>query len=122
MKIKRFNENSQETPEVGDYVLVKIDVSNSSLSYKNELMDYINNTIGQICKIRNQLGDIVIVYDNIPNEIKSWFKYSYEYNYNSENFVGYGSYTRAIDKNKIVAFGKTIEEVELKISAKKYNL
>lgn len=123
MKIKRFNENLQDIPVVGDYVLAKIDVSNSSLVYKDELMKFVNNTIGQISKIRINMGDIVVVYDNVPNKIKSWFNFTGYDNDNDSNGNKYNVlYSRSFDFDRIVMFGKTIEEVELKMISNKYNL
>lgn len=120
MKIKRFNENSQDIPEVGDYVIMNVAISNGQ-DKREEIKNYVNNTVGKIINIRTSENgknvfhpyrDIVVVYEKVPSEIKNWFSYDRIGKY----------YYRTLSEKMLIAFGKTIEEVELKMRSNKYNL
>lgn len=113
-KFKIFENNSKL--EVGDYVLMSTNAPNEIIK------EYINNTIGQIEKVfpdkrdiwnNVSVGNIVVKYKNVPNGYEEWFKREYSKK---------GTFLRQFHPNKVVAFGKTPEEVELKLNTDKYNL
>ena len=91
---------SLETPEVGDYVLMKSETSNEKLA------DLINTTIGKIDSLAYR--SLYVRY-NFSKEILNKFRF-------------HDLRLREFDKNQIVAFAKTIKELELKIQVKNYNL
>jgi len=100
--IKKF-ESTQDLPEVGDYVLMN--------SYDtNVLVDFINNNYGIfINSYVDKLSvkpKIRVRYENIPGSIDLFFHDG----------------TRTFDLDLLVAYGKTIEELELRLKAKKFNL
>jgi len=111
MKILKFYESLTNDLEIGDYVLIKIDIS----KYTQKQIDtenFINNTIGKIYNIDNSHvnTDIYVLYENIPESIKSYFK-----NMN-------GVYIRSFDIDRIVEHGKTIEELKMKLETNKFNI
>ena len=112
--IKKF-ENIDIEPEVGDYVLMRINLIDSIK--KDEINNYINNTIGQIIQIHPSTEEIRIRYDNIPDNIKDWFRNHKDWIKDNGDF-----YSRILQINKIVAIGKTPEEVILNRDINKYNL
>jgi len=117
--LKKF-EDLQEVPKVGDYVLIITDSSNEHFK------EFINNTIGVLEHIIKHKPDIwgnesedsvSIKYENVPPMIKDMFYLSpfITKDYGRQGF-------REFDIKKIVAFAKTKEELEIKLSANKYNL
>lgn len=126
--LKKFNENTSK-PKIGDYVLIETDSSNK------KIVDFINNTIGKIIHIDDNkidiwgnisIGDILVKYDNVPfNRGSANINWFIELNPNIEDTCvrHYGiQYGRHFHPNRIVEFGKTREELEIKLQAKKYNL
>ena len=110
--IKKFENIENTTPEVGDCVLINID----TIIIKGKIRDFVNNTIGEIIDIRlkiedefdnESLGDLRVKYSNVPKDIQSWF---------------FNGNIRTFNINQMIEFGKTKEELELKIMSKKYNL
>jgi len=66
--IKKF-ENLTDEPKIGDYVICKIK------DYLG-LRDFMNDNIGKIIKIKySNKMNYGIQYENIPNDICSYFKY-----------------------------------------------
>jgi len=111
MKIFKFYENIEDELTVGDYVLVKINIS----KYTQKLTDienFINSTIGKIYSIdnRHKNTDIYVLYDDVPESIKSYF--------NIKNDLC----TRNFDIRRIVEHSKTIEELKMKLETKKFNI
>ena len=104
--------SKQEQPQVGDYVLVYY--NNFIASSHIELFNFINNNIGIVYRIEkyddndpDKVTHVNIIWNNIPKKLKMDFK-----NKNSK--------TASI--KYVFAFGKTVEEVEMKALAKKYNI
>ena len=109
MKFLKYYENITDELEVGDYILLHLDIrtsySGDDMIYKN----FINTTIGKICRLHKYNG-INILYEKVPDIIRSYF-------------VNNGdSYERNFNFNSIFEYGKTIEELKLKIEAKKFNI
>jgi len=116
--IKRF-ENLEE-PEIGDYVLLQVN-RNFSNDYKN----FINNNIGEIVSIDKntytKARHFEIRYYIDTFEEFSKMKDSFRYiSFDVENEEYY--FSNLFNPDYVVEFGKTKEEVELKIATKKYNL
>ena len=118
MKYLKLFEQQDSEPKVGDYVLIHTNMSKSEYRWIL-ISNFINNTIGQIVSIIPDttssyggiiVGHIEVKYTNIPKGTETWFI--------SLN----NTYTRCFNKGQIVAFGKTPEEVEIKLNAKKYNV
>ena len=102
--IKKF-EQINNKPEIGDYVLCK--APNSALN--PYLIDYLNSNFGQIVDefTTNTMGiNYYVEYENIPEELKPKFLKS----------------KRIYREDSIIEYAKTKEELEVKLSAKKYNL
>ncbi len=100
--IKKF-ESTQDLPEVGDYVLM------NSYGIDN-VVDFITNNYGIFL---NSYVDklsvkpkIRVRYENIPGDIDLFFHDG----------------TRTFDIDLLIAYGKTIEELEMKLKTKKFNL
>jgi hypothetical protein len=99
--IKIFEEYNNK-PEVGDYVLI-----NYKIKYDKDFESFINNNIGKLFEVDFKFNEIEVEYENVPENIKKiWF-------YNN---------TVVFNISDIVEYGKTIEELELKLASKKYNL
>jgi len=102
MKYLKYYENIEDNLEVGDYVLIKINI----LPYTQKQIDT-ENFINNIITDRN---DVVVLYENVPETIKSYFN------------INNGLDIRTFDINRIVEHGKTKEQLELKLQANKFNL
>ena len=99
--IKIF-EDYNNKPEVGDYVLI-----NYKVKYDKDFESFINNNIGLLSVVDFKNNEIEVEYENVPEKIKKiWF-------YNN-NVV--------FNISDIVEYGKTIEELEIKLKINKYNL
>jgi hypothetical protein len=99
--IKIFEEYNNK-PEVGDYVLI-----NYKIKYDKDFESFINNNIGKLFEVDFKFNEIEVEYENVPENIKKiWF-------YNN---------TVVFNISDIVEYGKTIEELELKLAINKYNL
>ena len=105
--LKRFENHTNI--EVGDYVICRYnskDYYNRTFNIK-KLIEFINNNIGIVVKYDNKMT--TIQYHNIPDNIKYLFNLG-----ENKNQVSV--------KNTIIYFGKTIEDIEVQLSANKYNL
>ena len=104
--IKKF-ENIKKIPEVGDYVIIRWELNN--------LAHFLNNNIGQIAYKSPDNSVFTVKYDNIPNNIKN-------------HFVSPGSLSKdrrlskSFNLKEILHFSKDIKELELELTANKYNL
>jgi hypothetical protein len=124
--IKTYEQNnSNNTPKVGDYIVVDInhDIYYNSLPGLEKLIPFISNNIGKIKLIvaGNEKGinnPIYVQYYNIPERIKSFF-HSYP---NLEN-IRIFSLDEYVDN---MFFSKNIKDVKdyinLKNNINKYNL
>lgn len=112
--IKKF-ENS-EHPQIGDYVLIKTRGYSIIDDIITKSKEYVDTHIGKIVDIKIYSDDedddssVLVEYENVPTEIKSYFN-------NNRN-----KSTRKFSINRIVATGKTKEEVLMKVQQNKYNL
>jgi hypothetical protein len=108
--IKTFeNSENNNFPEVGDYVIFNTNYTNDEQFIR--LSNFLNNNLGIIDKIyMPNYGEKYradVKYDNIPEDLKLSFRKD-------------GTIDTILDK--IYAYGKTPEEVEMKVKSKKYNL
>jgi len=87
---------------VGDFVLL------STVSNHVMLLDFINNTAGEIVKIIND--EVFIKYYNVPDRIKTFLK------------IETKDYIRSFRINKIVYVSDNEEDVNAYITTKKYNI
>jgi hypothetical protein len=110
MKYIKTYEDLKFEIQVGDYVQIK--THSSILNVK----EFINNNIGIVSNINHTNDDIVVGYYDIPKVIEKFFNKTY---YKNNSIF---PFTRSFDLNRVVEFGKTKEELEMKILAKKYNL
>jgi len=92
-------------PKYGDYIKIKHYSKNIDLSI------YYETHIGKVIDCGDE--NILVAYKEKPEE--SILKYFY---YNNER----DDYSEIFSINNIVEFGKTKEELELKLASKKYNL
>ena len=138
MKYLRTFEDISDKPKVGDYVLIKVNLSRThlALTYHKQLEEYMNNNFGQIININvyhseftgNDIVDLYVKYHNIPEEIMDWFSKSQPCKNSPPtgdvfiaDQIGYTGYRR-FDIDRIVEFAPTEEELKLKLAAKKFNL
>jgi len=103
-KVREYN---PLTPHTGDFVIVRTNLMD------DELKKYFYNNIGQITSIRTH-DDICIKYDNVPDNIKNWFR-----TYTRNGVVIY--YTHDTIDN-IVVFSRNKKDIELKLNIMKYNI
>ena len=106
-----------------DYVIVKV---NPMKLYPN-LDEYLNNTVGKVVNVSDQnytvtakeigrIKEYIVMYLDVPNKFASWFTRK------EINTKGSNCYYRTFPDYRIEYSGKTIEEVEMKLAAKKYNI
>jgi len=99
--LKKFEKNS---PELLDYVIINTSTKN------NILKDFINNHIGRVIYVG--VINMRVAYDNIPNNLINYFYVDTE-----------ESFRFSIEMiSDVVEFSYNREELELKLSANKYNL
>jgi len=119
--IKEF-ENIQETPQIGDYVLCQ-----ETLNDNTDVHNFLSNNIGKIIKISEANTDDywpgksifrthLVEFNTEPNRNRTYMDFTRK-NKNMNT-----TYFKSFNKKQIVAFGKTINEVELKLAQKKYNI
>ena len=108
--IKKF-ENTKEGPKQGDYVLMKSTMSNQ------ELNDFIDNNVGKILKILNNIhySSVKVEYKNIPMNIANMFGYN---DYKNDKNTG----IREFLMSSIIDYSENEKDLEYKIVAKKFNL
>ena len=100
--INKF-ENNIDLPEVGDYVLMNSYSTNSVINFVTKnfgrltAVEFDTNLKKYKCRVR---------YENIPDNIDLFFHDG----------------TRIFDIELLVEYGKTIEELKLKLQANKFNL
>ena len=106
-----------------DYVIVKV---NPMTLYPN-LDEYLNNTIGKVVYVVSdqnyslggrvkKIKEYIVMYLDVPQEFENWFTRK-EWNKNSPK-----GYYRTFPDYRIEFSGKTIEDVEMKLSTQKYNI
>jgi len=102
-------ESEKKFPEFWDYVLCDI----SDYTMNEKLINFVNSNIGQISnlalsKTKDKEQMIYYVrYKNIPVSVEDRFSHDG---------------VRVFGLSDIIFFGKTKEEVEIKIQTRKYNL
>jgi len=115
MRHLKTYENMSDNLHIGDYVLVHYDESIEFGRGNDEIIiDYLNSNIAQILSFdRPDDNYITVNYETKPSKrILMFFEPS----------VNKKLYKKVINKNYIIAVGKDKEELEAKLTAKKYNL
>lgn len=123
MKYLKYFEDENIEPKVGDYVIMKERfpyVFDYSLKlHQNDLLNFITNNIGKIQSIDESDYDedetcVCVEYENIPNDLVPYF---------TTNFPDHLKQNLLIfRKNHVETFDSNKEKLEIKLSAKKYNL
>jgi hypothetical protein len=115
MKLESFTNNRKL--QIGDYVICKEEIVNKIFE------NFINNNIGRFIEINagdNSFDEdipYIILYDNIPQEIKLKPYFSNVFDeYAKDSFV------RAMRRREIIHFSPNKEDLELILTANKYNL
>ena len=103
---------NKEIPKVGDYILMQINTKD--LLYSDELNNFINNTYGVVYKIYDDNKNIRVLYKNIPERCIPWFAAGHMGEETTK--------TRIFSIDNINEFAKTKEELDLKLSMKKFNI
>lgn len=109
--LKSYENNLQNKPKVGDYVIVDFKSDIYSTNFKN----FIDNSIGLIWKETSN-NYFFIKYFNIPKDLEKEFQYS---DYLQSIKIGNSI---LIPSNDVKYFSKNKEDLYHYISAKKYNL
>ena len=117
--LKTYEKKIQLNPQVGDYVICNEDEEEYKSSYNtpdilysdNLCTNFINSNIGKCIFINTNVGGAYyyIQYENIPTEIKDYFKMLHEN-------------TRRMMRNEIIYFSSNKEDLEPYINAIKYNI
>ena len=99
--IKNFENTNINIPKVGDYVICQ-----EKKYDKSDISDFLKNNIGQIiCSFENS-ELFSIKYSNIPDDLKFFFKKN----------------CRGMFINEIKYYSKNKKDLEIYITANKYNL
>lgn len=114
-------ENFKNEPEVGDYVIIKV---NPMRFYKG-LDVYLNNTLGNIVVSQLKYSSAkayIVMYDDVPTKLEAYFDRK---EISTRGLIGTYSNTQRYYKtfylNQIEAFG-TKEDMKAYIAVKKYNM
>ena len=116
--IKLFTESIEYTPKIGDFIILNKYESNKQLN--NEIWsNFLKNTIGKIHKIYYSVTNdkqITIAYNtkNIPRELQNTYLDYIDGKY-LRNF-----YYDSIEK--FISYSNNIEDLNLILTANKYNL
>ena len=127
--LKKFESDTIE-PEVGDFVLIKVNVRKYIKDNKymgrdaEDVIDYenfINSAIGVVVDIYPLSNDIEVSYKNIPENIEPWFS---QRNETGRRLVHDRKkvWLRRFDMKRVVGFGSSKKELKLNIATKNYNL
>jgi len=107
--LKKYEDTNSELPEVGDYVYIEAAYSNDDLFVM--LGDFLRSSYGVIKKIYQanytEHYYVDVEYTNIPRNLLSYFDRDHR---------------RDFRVDRITAYGKTPEEIEMKLNVNKYNL
>ena len=113
--IKRFEELNNE-PELGDYVICSEFPENDYDTYY-EIDKFLTNNVGRY--VKNVEDDdlvedyfYIIEYENVPDYLFLYFPEE----------KGVKNRCRRLNRKSIIDFSKDKEELEAKISAKRYNI
>jgi len=119
MKHLKTIENTSIKLQIGDYV-----ICDENSSYPDELVEFLNNNIGQVVEFRNDNNstansfhslnknyNIFVVYNNIPISIVNKFYYH-----------KYINYCRLFSMNEIKVYSSNSKDLEFIIDANKYNI
>ena len=114
MKHLKAYESMYDNLHIGDYILVHYDENIQFGGHDDIIIDYLNNNIAQILAFDRSDGNYISVnYETKPDKrILVFFEPS----------VNKKLYKKIVNKNYIIAVGKDKEELEAKLTAKKYNL
>lgn len=115
IKFKIFENIYQGEPKVGDYVIVsdKFDYYSDYSSDYSEYLNFINNNIGKIIDIRDDIYPYVVNFNNIPKNLKKYFEI-----FENDDKICYAKFKR----DEIIHYSDTISVLEPYIAANKYNL
>lgn len=114
MKHLKTYENNIDYPDEGDKILMH--------TYENpknkEYVNFINNNIGEVLFVTDNPNHrkIFVKYDDIPKDILEQFSYDLGEYYNSFDF------TFSISKHKYFTYGKTLDELQMKLDKNKFNI
>jgi len=103
-------ENSENTPQIGDYVYIIADYAGEKFK------EFFKHNFGKIVKIENYM-DIKSIDKSYIVHFTDAQHIENDGNYDFSNEGTWEAYRR-----EIIAFGKTKEELNLNMSANKYNL
>jgi hypothetical protein len=95
--------NSQDRPEIDDYVICRENIADSNLKH------FLNTSIGQIIDINNNRTNYIVKYDDVPSELSELFNYGH----NIPN-------CRSMIRYEIIEFDKNKEALIAK--SNKYNI
>ena len=114
--LKTYEQNKTLEPNVGDYVICE----DSFFSNKDGAVDFINNTIGQIVKVKPTASMIYdktyeVEYKNIPKNLASYFEFDNDVD---DKYTGI-LFTR---RKEIIHFSPDKKRLETILLNKKYNI
>lgn len=125
-------------PQVGDYILCTLNPE--EINAPKALFDFINTNLGKVVDTTKQLHGVydtdinavrydctlyVVQWQNIPKKLKKQFitkKSDFDWNGLDVKPGEFRENCLPIQEYEYVEFGKNPEEIEMKISANKYNL
>ena len=108
--IKTYETLNEGTPEIGDYVIIRM-----WTHLNGELMNFINNNIGQIAYKSSLGNELTIKYDNVPGKLQTHFVFPGSLSKDKR-------LSRTFHKNEILYFSKDKTELEFELKVSKYNL
>jgi len=124
MKIIRFNEGKNNGPTINDYIICKLNDYLDITKFLHENIGRIREDLGVVKYDSKWYRDFIVSYENIPDDLLDFFhleKISDEHRklFNMDNDK---KMVIKITSDYILACGKTIEELEMKLLANKFNL
>jgi len=109
-----MKKEGNKVPKVGDYVICKEYSDGNGNSNDEFFLKFLSENIGQIIKINlyNTINcSFVVEYNDVPRELSEYFSY--------EN---YRSNSRKMFIDEIVYFSKNKKDLDMYITANKYNI
>ena len=103
--IKQYNESIKNEPHIGDYILLKNNVSDVE-----HIQKFVSNNIGQYIRKNKYTKGYVIQYEGRWNRKRP------------KSVVEPANFIFQVSKKEILYFSSNKKDVEIYLEAKKYNL
>lgn len=125
MKYLKYFESIEKYPEIGDYVICKDNESEDKDENDIEFENFLNHSVGMILDSNKEKNNFFKTITGKRFENYSIPIYLIQFENELPEFIkepDFPENSLIFDENEIVVFSKNKDELEILLSAKKYNL